>query len=49
MKKEIIKKWLEDHDINLPEERIDILVKMLENEEKERVAKVYKKFRNLTI
>jgi hypothetical protein len=33
MKKIIIKKWLDDHNINLPDERIDLLIAMLASED----------------
>ena len=35
--KNIIKTWLKDHQIELPEERIDILITMLKSELKEYV------------
>ena len=33
--KNIIKTWLKDHSISLPEERIDLLITMLKSEPKE--------------
>jgi len=39
--KQIIKTWLKDHDISLPEERIDILITMLKSEPKEDYKKAF--------
>ena len=39
--KDIIKTWLSDHEISLPEERIDLLITMLKSEPKEDYEKVF--------
>jgi hypothetical protein len=35
---EIIKKWLDDHQINLPEDRIEMLATMIRTKESEKVS-----------
>ena len=39
--KDIIKTWLADHEISLPEERIDLLITMLKSEPKEDYEKAF--------